>query len=116
MAFSDQSKQYTSELVNLTKKNLVACGYENLAVGGTAVSLANLPAEAQYALIVVESTIATSAIRYLELGSKTLPTSTVGIPRSNGDAFDVTGYTNLTNFRAIQLSAGTHNLCVQYYK
>lgn len=111
----DNVKSYLIELIRLLKRNYNACGYENLTVAGTAVSL-TVPAEAKYALIVVESSIATSAIRYLELGPKTLPTSSVGLPRSNGDAFDVTGYQNLTNFRAIQVSAGTHNLCVQYYK
>lgn len=113
---SDQTKQYVNELVSLTKKNLVACGYENLTVAGTAVALASIPAEAAYALIVVESSITTPAIRYLELGTKTIPTSVIGLPRSNGDAFDITGYANLNNFRAIQVAGGTHNLCVQYYK
>lgn len=112
---SDQSKTYLQELVKLNKKNLIACDYENLSVAGTAVAL-TVPAEAQYALIVVESTISTPAVRYLELGPKTLPTSTVGIPRYNGDAFDITGYQNLVNFRAIQIATGTHNLCIQYYK
>ena len=64
----------------------------------------------------LESSLTTPAIRYLELGDKTPPTSTDGIQRSNLDAFDINGYSNLLNFRAIQVGVGTHTLHVQYYK
>lgn len=113
--YSDQSKQYINELVKLTKKNLIAIGYQQLTVAGTAVGL-TVPAEANYAIVEVESSITTPAIRYLELGNKTLPTSSTGIRRSELDAIDVSGYQNLINFRAIQISAGTHVLNIQYYK
>jgi hypothetical protein len=36
--------------------------------------------------------------------------------RSNLDTFDITGASNLVNFRAIQIAAGTHTLHIQYYK
>jgi hypothetical protein len=114
--FGNQGKSYLSELVRLNKYNLIACGYEQLTVAGTAVGLASIPADAKYALIEVESSLTTPAIRYLELGANTLPTSALGIRRSTLDAFDVSGMPNLINFRAIQIGAGTHKLNVQYYK
>lgn len=114
--FGNQSKSYLSELVRLNKYNLIACGYEQLTVAGTAVGLASIPADAKYALIEVESSITTPAIRYLELGNATLPTASTGIRRSDTGAFDITGRPNLINFRAIQIGAGTHKLNVQYYK
>lgn len=109
---ADQSKQYLQELIRLTRANLVACGYQKLSVAGTAVSL-TIPAEARYALIVVQSSIATPAVRFLEYGT---PTTTDGIPLSDLDRIDVQGTQNLTNFKAIQVGAGTHTLHIQYYK
>lgn len=114
--FGNSSKSYLSELTRLTKYSLIACGYEQLTVAGTAVGFASIPAEAKYALIEVESSITTPAIRYLELGTNTPPTTSIGVRRSNLDAFDVSGMPNLINFRAIQVGAGTHKLNVQYYK
>jgi len=112
---SDQSKTLLRELIQITRYNLVALDYQKLTVAGTAVQL-TVPAGARYALIVLQSSITTPAIRYLELGDKTLPTATDGIPRSDLDALDVQGYQNLVNFRAIQVGAGTHTLHIQYYK
>lgn len=102
------------ELITLTKKHHVALGYQKLTVAGTAVAL-TVPANATYALLSLESSIGTPAIRYLELGGTTPPTATDGIQRSSLDAFDITGYQNLVNFRAIQVGAGTHTLHIQYY-
>ncbi len=112
---SDQNKSYSSELLRLANYSLTALGYQKLTVGGTAVSL-TVPDTATYALVVLQSSITTPAIRYLELGGTILPTSTDGIPRSDLDAFDISGYQNLVNFRAIQVGAGTHTLHIQYYK
>lgn len=108
----DQSKEYLKELLQITRYNLVACGYQKLTVAGTAVSL-TIPTGARYALVVVQSSIATPAIRYLEYGT---PTATDGIPRSDLDAFDIQGAQNLANFKAIQVGAGAHTLHIQYYK
>lgn len=113
--FGNQSKSYLSELTRLTKHNLIACGYQQLTVSSAAVSL-TLPIDATHALIEVESSIATPAIRYLELGNITLPTATTGIRRSTLDIISIIGRSNLINFRAIQIGAGTHNLNIQYYK
>jgi hypothetical protein len=114
--FGNQSKSYLSELVRLNRYNLIACGYEQLSVTGTATALLNIPADAKYALMEVESSLTTPAIRYLELGDKVLPTSSTGIRRSNLDGVDISGYQNLINFRAIQIAAGTHKINVAYYK
>lgn len=115
MNFGNQSKSYLELLLKQAKSNLTAIGYEQVTVAGTAVAL-TIPANATYALIEVESSLSTPAVRYLELGGSTLPTASTGIRRSNLDAFDVTGRVNLENFRAIQIAAGTHKLNVQYYK
>lgn len=112
---ADSSKQLLHELLILTKKNNIAVGYQKLTVDGTVKSL-TVPNDATYALIVVESSIATEAIRYLELGATTPPSATDGIPRSDTNAFDVVGYQNLINFRVTQVAAGTHTLHIQYYK
>lgn len=113
--FGNQSKSFLAELVRLNKYNLLAFAYQKLSVSGTVVSL-TVPAGATYAMISVESSLTTPAIRYLEIGDKVPPTNTDGIIRSNLDAFDVTGYPNLFNFRAIQVAQGVHTLHIQYYR
>lgn len=112
---ADSSKQLLHELLRLTKYNLIAVGYQKLTVAGTAVSL-TIPTDANFALITVESDLTTPAIRYLQLADVTLPTSTTGMPKSNLDSFDIHGYQNLVNFRAIQVAGGTHALNIEYYK
>lgn len=113
--YADNSKEILRGLLKLSNNNLVALSYQKLSVTGTAVSL-TVPDTARYALITVESSITTPAIRYLELGDTSLPTATNGLPKSTLDTFDVAGYQNLINFRAIQVGAGTHTLHIQYYK
>lgn len=115
MIGSDQSKSFLSELVRQGNYNLIALGYQKLTVSSSVVAL-TVPDGARYALCILESSITTPAIRYLELGAGTPPTATDGLSRSNLDAFDINGYQNLINFRAIQVGAGTHTLHVQYYK
>lgn len=118
MPFGDESKQYLSQLLTLNRYNLKAIGWQSLTVDATSGGVAlTVPTNATYALIVVESTITTPAIRYLECGNSVQPvTATVGIPRSNLDVLDIQGKENLINFRAIQVGAGTHSLSIQYYK
>ncbi len=117
MPITDQSKSYLKQLVDASRYNLIAFGYQTLTVDATVggVSL-TVPAGANYALIEVESSIATPAIRYKECGPTSAVTATDGIRRSNLDAFDVVGYQNLINFRAIQVGAGTHQINVMYYR
>lgn len=110
---ADQSKDYLKELLQLTRSNLKAFSYQKLTVAGSVVSL-TVPTGARYALCIVESSISTPAIRYLETGGT--PTATDGMVRSNLDSFDIQGAENLTNFKAIQVAAGTHTIHVQYYK
>lgn len=113
--FGNQSKSFLAELVKINKSNLLAFAYQKLTVSGSVVAL-TVPDGATYALVTVESSLSTPAIRYLELGNVTPPTSTDGMVRTTLDTFDITGAPNLINFRAIQVAAGTHTLHVQYYK
>lgn len=115
MIGSDQSKSHLSELVRLTNYNYIALGYQKLTVDGTVKSL-TVPDGARYAVCIIESSLTTPAIRYLELGAGTPPSSTNGLVRSNLDAFDIQGYQNLINFRVTQVGTGTHTLHIQYYK
>ncbi len=112
--FGTQQLWYLKELVRATRNSYKALGYQQLSVGASAVNL-TLPDGAVYALISLESDATGVAIRFLELGDKTLPTTTTGIGRSNLDAWDVTDTANMINFRAIQAQAGTHTLNIQYY-
>jgi len=111
-------RSYLSSLLTLNKANLIAIGFQSLTVDSTAAGVSlTVPDNAKYALIVTESTATGTAVRYLECGpGAATVTSAVGIPRSNLDAFDIQGYQNLINFRAIQAQSGTHQLSVQYYK
>jgi hypothetical protein len=113
--YADSSKQLLHELLRLTKKNNTAIGYQKLTVDGTVKAL-TVPATATYALITLESSIATEAIRYLELGTVTPPSSTDGISKLDNAMFEVVGAQNLSNFRVTQAAAGTHTLHIQYYK
>lgn len=118
MIYTDSSKSYLHALLDLAHKNLIAIGYEKLVIsGGTAQSLASIPTEARYAEITLESSITASVpVRYLLLGGASLPTTTDGLPLRDGTFFDITGYQNIVNFRAIEATAGTHTLHIQYYK
>lgn len=115
----DTIKQLTRELLTMQRQPLKACGWETLTVDNTATGkpLASIPTNAIAADIIVESTLLTPAIRFLYCGNTiTTVTSSVGLPRSNGDIITVIGRENLENFRAIQVAAGTHSLSIQYFK
>ena len=114
--FGNQTKTYSEKLVRSALNNFKAFAYEQLTVADSIVNL-TVPDEAKYAVIVLESSITTVAVRYLEFGgSNTVVTAGSGIPISTGSAFDITDYQNLIGFQAIQEAAGTHLLNVQYYK
>lgn len=116
-AFSDQNKNYTSELVRLNKYNLLAIGYEKLDVSTAGAKSLTVPAEAKYAEFTLESSVTSGiVVRHLELGDKTLPTATDGLGLTHLVTFDISGYPNLINFRAILATAGTHTLHVEYFK
>lgn len=116
--YSDQNKQYTSELVRLSNKNLIALSYQKLNVGvDDSVKALMVPIEAKYAEISVESSnVTTIPMRYLILGDKTPPTTTDGLALRDNTFFDITGYPNLINFRIIRTGADTSVLHIQYYK
>lgn len=113
----DNNKSYSRELVRLAKYNLVACGFQKLTVNSTSGGVSmTVPNDAKYALCVVESDATGTAIRYKQLGALSAPTTSEGIPRADLELFDIQGYQNLINFRAIQAQSGTHSIQIEYYK
>ncbi len=101
------------KLLQATRNSYKACGQEEITV--STIKSLTPPANAVYALISLESDATGIAIRYLELGAVTPPTSTVGLGKSNLDTWDVVDTANLVKFRAIAAQAGTHVLHIQYY-
>lgn len=97
---------------SLTREH-IAVGYEQITVDGTVKKL-NVPTNAKYALITLESSVTGVAARYLETGSTTVST-TIGLGKGHLDSWDVAGKQNLINFQITQAVAGTHTLRVQYY-
>lgn len=112
--FGDESKVYLRKLVQQGENNPQAIGYEKLSVTGASAGLASIPATANFALMIIESTIASISIRYREDGPA--PTTTDGMSRSNTEAWEILSASNLTNFKIIQTAGGTHTLHVTYYK
>lgn len=104
---------YLRQLLQATRNSYKAIGQEEITV--STIKSLTVPTNAVYALISLESSATGVAIRYLELGDKTVPTSTVGLGKSSLDTWDVVDTANLVNFRAIAAQAGTHVLHVQYY-
>lgn len=89
-----------------------AKSYQKLTVNGTAASF-TLPDGCNSAVIAIESSATGFAVRFLETGVD--PTTTDGMPRSNGDYVEILGRTNCENFRIIQAQAGTHVAHITYY-
>lgn len=115
--YGNSSKSYLSELTRLTKKNLIACGYQKLDVSTANAKSLTIPAGATYMEIsATSSNTTTIPMFYLMLGNTTLPTSTDGLPLRDGTFYDVVGYPNLLNFRVIRTGADTNTLYIQYYK
>lgn len=98
-----------------------ACGYEKLAVNNTAggTGLASIPTNANAAIVVVrkDATLSSSddVIRINEFTTPTV-TGSVGIPLDDKAVWEIKGYQNIQNFKAIATGAYTHNLYVQYYE
>lgn len=92
-----------------------AFSYQQLTITGAAVQRLTIPEGAKYALMSLESNIATTAARYLET-NQTAVAAGVGMPLSNGSVFDITDAQNLAGFQIIQESANTTKLNIQYYK
>ena len=105
------------KLVTILTSDFVAFATQQITAT-TAVQALTVPDKARYALISVESDVTTRSIRYWENGS--LPSASVGIIKTNGDTFDVTGANNLANFRFILDTLGAAStvtkINIQYYK
>lgn len=101
------------KLVSILSREHIAVGYEEIIVDGTVKGL-NVPSNAKYALMTLESSVTGIAARYLETTTNTVST-TVGLGKGHLDSWDVAGKQNLIGFRITQAAAGTHKLRVQYY-
>jgi len=113
--FGNQSKSYLSNLVKQGLNSFKAFSYESITVDGTVKNL-NIPVNAKYALITVESSITTGVIaRYLETKQTTVST-TNGLALRDGSVIDITDAQNLSGFQITQAQGGTHVIKVQYYK
>lgn len=119
LSSGDQSKKYLALQVKAAINGFKALSYQQLTVDGT-VRYLTIPTEAKYALMSVESSIATTCARYLEFKGLTAGVNLVaagfGMPLSNGSVFDVTDAQNLAGFQIIQEAGGTHKINIQYYK
>jgi hypothetical protein len=93
-----------------------AIGHEVVTFSTNGVYSLTVPAQAKYALCVLEEvggSGSTKIIRYFMDNS--LPTTSLGIPKGDMEAFDIAGYSNLTSFKAIKIAGGNHILTVQYF-
>ena len=107
---------YLKKISQAALNGLTAFSYQQLTLSSSVQSL-TVPEGSKYALIIAESSIATTCARYLEF--KNVSTAVAigsGMPISNGTVFDVTGVQNLVGFQIIQEAAGTHKLNIQYYR
>lgn len=102
------------EIAAILKNTPQCLGYEKLTFTSTAVGLTP-PANASFALCVLESSVTTSTsivARFLETST---PTSTTGIPLNHLAIFTLVGAQNIAKFKIIQAQAGTHTLTVEYF-
>lgn len=91
-------------------------GYEQIAVDGTVKKLNwnSFAVPPRYAIIYLESDVASGpAIRYRIDG--TSPTVSIGMPKENGDAWDIISTYDLDRFRVTEVSTGNHTLNIEYY-
>ena len=111
--FGNQSKSYLEKIARQGANSPVCIGHETLVVSGTAQSLVG-NANATDAIIQIQSTVATTAVRYWEDG--TAPTSSAGFSQGNGAVIELTNQQNIVNFKIIKETAGTTSIVVSYYK
>jgi len=115
----DQSKVYIAKQLQAQLNGFKAFGYQQLTVDNTVQNL-TIPTGAKYALMVMESDLATTCARYLEFKGVSAGIDVVasgfGLPLSNGTVFDITDAQNLTGFQITEEAGGTHKLNIQYYK
>jgi len=89
-----------------------AIGNQTLTVTNTAQSLTPT-ANASRALIQVQSSVATTAIRYWEDGS--VPAVGIGMSQGNAALIELLGSENIRNFKVIQDTGGVTQLNITYY-
>lgn len=111
---TDNSEKYLRTLVSQGVGGFKCFNYESILITNT-LSLLNVPAEARYAQMIVESTATGIALRYLQ--TKVLNvTSTIGMPLFNGGYIEVIDIANLLDFQVIKDQPGTTVLNVLYFK
>ena len=86
------------------------CGYEQLVVSNTAIPFADIPENANKAVVSVED----ATIRYRENGAD--PTATVGIIAPRFTVIILNSRASITNFRAIRTAATDAELNILYYE
>jgi hypothetical protein len=110
---TDNSKTYLRELVRQGLNDLEAFALEKVTVNNTVKTL-TVPADAKVAVMSLVSTITSGPAIWVRYDAD--PVSGIGSPFYNTDRFNVVDAKNLTNFKVIQDSAGTHTLYVEYYR
>ncbi len=82
-----------------------------------AVSLPNIPANANSALIVLEAdSTSTTPERVAHLSEKETPTAALGLPLADNTPYEIIGFENIAAFKVIGLEAGkTHKLQIEYF-
>jgi len=111
---SDTAIKVLNKIKDLLGNNSVCVGVQTLVIDGTVKQL-TVPANANYALIQLESTATGSAIRFWSDGI-TVPTTTDGMFRASNEAFDVLSAQTASQIKVTQAQAGTHKLFIEYYK
>lgn len=90
-------------------------GYEQITIGSNVekLNLTNLKSTPRYAILYLESDATGIAIRYRIDGG--IPTTSVGMPKENGDGWDVISTEDLSRLQIIQAQSGNHILNIEYY-
>jgi hypothetical protein len=92
-------------------------GYQALPVSSFFANSLAIPAQARYALMVVESNSLQidkqRVVRFLESG---IPNAGIGMPLGDLGVYECKGKENMQAFRVIGIQVGlTHTLHIQYY-
>lgn len=112
--YADIELKVLNKIKDLLGNNSVCIGTQTLTVDNNVVQL-TVPSNASYAFIQVQSDATGKAVRYWSDGL-TVPTSTDGLFRANGEAFDILSAQTASQIKFTQAQAGTHTLFIEYYK
>jgi hypothetical protein len=94
----------------------VCVGFEQISIGAAVASLtlSVCSQTPRYAIMYLESNAVVIAARYLLTGAN--PTTTVGMPKLDGSAWDIISTQDLIRFRITGVpAAATTTLNVEYY-